>query len=125
MPRSARTNSTHWLLSCAAACSAKDFPSRQRLDPCCIYGRQPRESTGVRLSIAAGTRRRADARCGQAVRETIKGSFRQDGEHRTGVRKVLQGLDAGFRKPDTSCRSDVGGTPEMNEDARAASSRAG
>src|SRR6266516_5696473 len=124
MARSATTNSTHWLLSCARACSAKDFPSRQRLDACCIYGRQPREPAVVRLSIAAGNRRRADARCGQAARETLKGSFRQDSEHRTRLRKVLQGADAGFRKPDTSCRSEVGRTPEMNEDARAASRRA-
>src|SRR6266487_2452670 len=91
MARSATTNSTHWLLSCARACSAKDFPSRQRLDACCICGRQPREPAVVRLSIAAGNRRSADA---------------------------------GFRKPDTSCRSEVGRTPEMNEDARAASRRA-
>src|SRR5262245_14986665 len=78
----------------------------------------------VRLSIVAGKRRSADTRWGQAPRETLKGRFWQHSDHRTGLRKVLQGLDAGFRKPDTSCRSDVGCTPEMNEDARAASSRA-
>src|SRR6516162_8726573 len=38
----------------------------------------------------------------EAARETIKGSRRQDSEHRTGSRKFLQGFDPGFRKPDTA-----------------------
>src|SRR3989442_15694054 len=67
---------------------------------------------------------RADVRCLQACRKTIKGRFRQDSEHSTSSRKVLQGLDTGLRKPDTSCRSEAGRTPDMNEDTRAASRRA-
>src|SRR5215831_11550071 len=74
-----------------------------------------------RLSSPARDRRRADGWCRQAARETIKGSRRQDGEHRTGARKFLQGFDPGFRKPDTARRSRVGRAPDMNEDARAAS----
>ncbi len=56
----------------------------------------------VRLSSPAGERSRADGWCRQAARETIKGSRRQDGEHRAGARKFLQGFDPGFRKPDTA-----------------------
>src|SRR5262249_57464873 len=68
-----------------------------------------------RLSSPARDRRRADGWCRQAARETIKGSRRQDGEHRTGARKFLQGFDPGFRKPDTARRSRVGPAPPMNE----------
>ena len=60
----------------------------------------------------------------QAARETLKRGFRQDSEHRTGTRKVLQGSDTLLRKPDTPCRSRVGCTSDMNQDARAASGRA-
>ena len=84
----------------------------------------PAPPSWFRLSIRAGECRRTDGRCRQAARETLKRGFRQDSEYRTGTRKVLQGSDALFRKPDTACRSRVGCTPDMNQDARAASSRA-
>src|SRR5262249_51155705 len=69
------------------------------------------------LSIRAGEGRGTARRCRQAALEPTERSFRQDSEHRTGTRKVLQGSDALFRKPDTACRSRVGCTPDMNQDA--------
>jgi len=65
-----------------------------------------------------------DSRCREAARETLKRGFGQDREYCTRTRKALQGSDTLFWKPDTACRSRVGRTPDMNQDARAASSRA-
>src|SRR5262245_19904954 len=75
------------------------------------------------VCLSSSERRRADGCRWQAARETVKRSFRQDREHRTRSRKVLQDSDAVFRKPDTARRADVGWTPDMNEDARAPASR--
>src|SRR6266478_1996129 len=80
-----------------------------------------RPRRAIRLSSPAGERRRADGWRRQAARETIKGCCRQDRDDRAGARKVLQGFDPGFRKPDTACSSPIGRAPDMNEDARAAS----
>src|SRR5262249_35668428 len=82
-----------------------------------------RRELPVRLSIPGSERRRADGCRWQAARETVKRSFRQDSEHRTRSRKLLQDSDTVFRKPDTACRADVGCTPDMNKDARAPASR--
>src|SRR5262249_57478248 len=71
----------------------------------------------VLLSVRAGDCRSTEGRTRQAALETLKRGFRQDSEYCTGTRKILQGSDTLFRKPDTACRSRVGCTPDVNQDA--------
>src|SRR5947209_18598450 len=77
-----------------------------------------------RLSLRAGECRSTEDCCRQAGRETLKRGFRQDSEHRTGTRKILQGSDTLFRKSDTACRSRRGFTPDWNQSAIGASNLA-